>query len=387
MKHLSYFVKYLKFPSKRKKLYRFFATEKSKIEKLPVIEAFNNTLLLLKTDDIGDYLLWRQTLPLIRKNFKHKIVLIANVVWKDLFEFLDAPFVDECYWLNKKQWNDEKYRNEWYEKVRAIAPEIAVNPLFTRNYRIDDLLLFASGAKERICWDYSLQKGFENQQLFKNISTKNIFTNKSLIHEFYRNNEFIEKWIGQTTVPNKPCIELNDVKRDDNRIILFPGANANSRKWKSNNVIAVGKFLLNKGYNIILAGGPADTELCKQIETGLNNDRVQNKCGVTTLPQLVETIASGALCITNDTGALHIAVSVGTPAVCISNGFHYTRFTDYRKFPDTKVQTFVPPKFEKKYVSKGILAEKEYYTSQEINEVLPEVVMSSLATEWWKTNS
>jgi hypothetical protein len=55
-------------------------------------------LLIVKTDAIGDYILFRNLLPYIRnsKRFQgYKIVLLGNVIWKDLAEFYDKDFVDE----------------------------------------------------------------------------------------------------------------------------------------------------------------------------------------------------------------------------------------------------------------------------------------------------
>ncbi len=51
-----------------------------------------NTLLLIKLDSIGDYILFRNFLSFIRKNHKfsnHRITLIGNIIWKDLSETFD----------------------------------------------------------------------------------------------------------------------------------------------------------------------------------------------------------------------------------------------------------------------------------------------------------
>jgi ADP-heptose:LPS heptosyltransferase len=44
---------------------------------------------------------------------------------------------------------------------------------------------------------------------------------------------------------------------------------------------------------------------------------------------LTTQIAESQLLLSNDTGAVHIAVAVETPCVCISNGNHYGRFVPY----------------------------------------------------------
>src|SRR5690348_14640759 len=67
-------------------------------------------LLLIKNDEIGDYILFRNYLKYIRNHEKYRgyrITLIGNVIWKDLFDEFDAAFVDDVIWLNKKTFNKD----------------------------------------------------------------------------------------------------------------------------------------------------------------------------------------------------------------------------------------------------------------------------------------
>ena len=47
------------------------------------------------------------------------------------------------------------------------------------------------------------------------------------------------------------------------------------------------------------------------------------------MPDLVELIRASRLLIGNETSAVHIAVAVDTPSVCILGGGHYGRFMPY----------------------------------------------------------
>jgi ADP-heptose:LPS heptosyltransferase len=54
------------------------------------------------------------------------------------------------------------------------------------------------------------------------------------------------------------------------------------------------------------------------------------------LNALVEIVAGASLLVGNETGAVHIAASVGTPSVCIAGGGHYGRFVPYPSKIDTQ---------------------------------------------------
>ncbi|MDW8465862.1 MAG: hypothetical protein RML35_06685 [Chloroherpetonaceae bacterium] len=62
------------------------------------------TLLILRLDEIGDYVLFRNFLKEIRESerFKdYKITLCGNAAWKDLAEAFDKESVDEFIWISK----------------------------------------------------------------------------------------------------------------------------------------------------------------------------------------------------------------------------------------------------------------------------------------------
>ena len=64
-------------------------------------------ILIIRLDDIGDYILFRNFLPYY-KNAEHwksySFTLLGNIVWKDLFEKYDASLVNAVIWIDKKQY-------------------------------------------------------------------------------------------------------------------------------------------------------------------------------------------------------------------------------------------------------------------------------------------
>ncbi len=94
------------------------------------------TLLIVKLDAIGDYLLFRNFLEDIRKSKKfanYHITLCGNIIWKELAEAFDKSYVDEFIWIDKKKLTIEKsYRKLTLQHIKDKGFEIAFQPTFSR---------------------------------------------------------------------------------------------------------------------------------------------------------------------------------------------------------------------------------------------------------------
>jgi hypothetical protein len=67
-------------------------------------------LLIIRLDDIGDYLLFRNSLNIYKKSPKwagYKITLLGNQAWKSLYEHLDEGATDSNIWVNKNNFFKE----------------------------------------------------------------------------------------------------------------------------------------------------------------------------------------------------------------------------------------------------------------------------------------
>ncbi len=56
----------------------------------------NKSILIVRLDAIGDYILFRNYLEIIKNTFKnYRVILAGNITWKNIAEELDREFVDE----------------------------------------------------------------------------------------------------------------------------------------------------------------------------------------------------------------------------------------------------------------------------------------------------
>ena len=63
-----------------------------------------NTLLFIRLDAIGDYVMFRNFIEILKKSDKYKnynITLVGNSAWKNLSEELDKEYMDKFIWISK----------------------------------------------------------------------------------------------------------------------------------------------------------------------------------------------------------------------------------------------------------------------------------------------
>ena len=66
------------------------------------------SILLIRLDSIGDYVLFRNYIEELKKNEKYKdysITLLGNNVWKSLSIELDRKYIDNFIWLDRNKFN------------------------------------------------------------------------------------------------------------------------------------------------------------------------------------------------------------------------------------------------------------------------------------------
>ena len=74
------------------------------ISKAPRV--YTKTLLLVRIDSIGDYVLFRNFIGIIKKSEKYKdykITLCGNIAWKELAETFDREFISDFVWIDSKK--------------------------------------------------------------------------------------------------------------------------------------------------------------------------------------------------------------------------------------------------------------------------------------------
>lgn len=121
-------------------------------------------------------------------------------------------------------------------------------------------------------------------------------------------------------------------------LILNPGGSWPTKRWPVNKFASLAERLLKEtDLDLVLTGGSRDIErnnqILKQITAG-QEKRLHNPAGKTSIADLMAVIAGAELMVSGDTGPVHIAALVRTPALTIFGPSDETLYRPYRSKKD-----------------------------------------------------
>lgn len=361
-------------------------------------EIIPKTLLLIRLDSIGDYILVQNFFSFFRNHpvyQDYKFSLCGNIIWKDLAEYLNENIFDSFIWINRKKfrWNF-LYKYSLLKQIYKAGYETVIETTFTREILFGDTIVKASKAKERIGSTGSPDSHLKwKRKIFSDdYYTKLITQSEKNIFEFYRNKEFFEKVLKTKIDITKPSMNFEKVEYkfpvENEFIVIVPGAQEKARRWSENNFTELIEHLLKEyHYEILLAGSPSEKIIIKKIIDRINSQRVLDISGKTTLTQFGKIISKTKLLISNETSAVHFAAAVNTPFICISNGQRFGRFMPYPEEMKIIGKYLYPDFIEINLNQPSMLSEKFRYGSNlNINEITLGKVINSVAIMIKTTN-
>lgn len=345
------------------------------------------TLLLIRLDAIGDYILTHDFFPYVRdsKQYKkYKITLCANISCRSLIEHYDKECFDNIIWVDRKKYYfNPVYRYGIMKQIYDAGFEIAIESTYSREMLFGDSIVNFSRAPVRIGCTGS-QDG--SRKIYRELFTDRYYTkllpsSETNLFEFNRNKEFFENLLEKTIPVERPALDRAKTKSvlpGEKYIVMVTGAQESIKVWDLKNFSEVAGYLLkNTDYKIVFTGSSNEAERGEAIANIYKSDRILNYCGKTTLPEYAGLIANAALVITNDTSAVHVAAAFQVPLICVVKGTRFGRFHPYTKemFPQSR---FVYPKqIEEKLDDFEFLLKKYRYGSPlHINSIKAEQVIA-----------
>jgi ADP-heptose:LPS heptosyltransferase len=329
--------------------------------RIPILFHDTQRIIIVRIDSIGDYILFRNFLHETASSEKYKgkkLCLIGNLAWKDLAEKYDNGIIDTFIWFSPEIY---KRKYHFLKSIRQLKATEIINPIQSRT-AIDDDIVKYSGAKLKIGTNGDTIRMSPDKKKLQDRIYHHLHPALPISEfEFLRNRFFFENLLGKSLSLQKPVIEQGERKPVAGRIIIFPGAQVDFRKWPADHFAALIDSLQQKyDCQFIICGGPSDKEVARKIMNAVTNtSKVTSLAGNTSLPELIELISNAALLVSNETSAVHISVAVNTPVVCISNGNHFGRFNPYPAEVSDLVYTVYPD--DSFYDTKNYLAYNEKF--------------------------
>jgi heptosyltransferase I len=98
-------------------------------------------------------------------------------------------------------------------------------------------------------------------------------------------------------------------------ILMAPGTIWDTKQWRRDGFAEVARHFLQAGLGVVLIGSQRERQICDQVAAAAPG--VVNLGGETTLSELAALIRRAAICLTNDSGPMHLAVALGRPVVSV----------------------------------------------------------------------
>ena len=355
----------------------------------PSKEIKTKSLLLIRIDAIGDYVLFRNFIEVLRKSNKYKgysITLLGNSVWKSLSQELDGEYIDNFIWLDRsKFYNDLFYRYKKLQELVSNGYEIILSPIYSREPYIADNVVKLITAKEKIGSIGNLSNIKKWQKTISDkYYTKLIYAKKELMFEFYRNKEFFEYLLDTKINIIKPMILLKNKESEhqlpEKYAVLFIGGSEKHKKWDIEKFAQVSNYLKKQyGYDIVLCGAQENIEEANELQKYYDK-KVLNLVGKTSLLELLKIICNGDLIFSNETSAPHFAAALEMKYIfVIFSGKYYGWFCPYPKEISENYHVINHPHINKNwYDHKKLSKSYGFLKNQNINEISFEKVKNEI---------
>jgi len=344
--------------------------------------------LIIRPDEIGDYMLWRNFIPELAESDVlkgYEIHFCGNVTCKDLFEIEDAKYFQQTTWLQKTRFKKELgYRYRFLRKAYSENYTIVINPVYSRAKRVDDAIIKATKARQVI----GMMRNNENYASYEMKFDKYLYTRlmpeilSKPVFEFYRNKQFTEFITAKKSLVEKISINTDSISSTllntlpEKYFVVFPGSRNTFRIWPAEKFVAVSNYLFDSfGWTVVICGSAGDAGYTAAFVQQYQHDCI-DLTGNTSLPEMLLVLQKARCLLSVDTGSVHLAAAVGCTVFGIYNGSQYGRFAPYPKEIADHFFSVYPDEVDEEINDTSLIkARYEYVVNVPYNRVSTEKVI------------
>lgn len=305
-------------------------------------EIGSNRVVLIKTDAIGDFLIWLDSAAAYAKIYDtSQLTLICNTACRQIAE--STGYFDKIITMDVRRFEaDNSYRKEFIAGVQNEEYDVLVQTAYSRTVHMD-MLAKAIKAHTKIGMEADESKTNLSRYIsFKSsksrldsIYDKRIKTKDGLEMELLRNSEFIRGLGMEDFLAGMPVLKEQAVDEkilpDGDYYIIFPGASTQKKMWSIEGFAQVADYVCERtGWTAYLCGSKSEKPLYEAFAAAKKEKtKSVDYFGSTSLIELAEVIRHARFVISNDTSGIHFAAAVNTPSVCIMGEYNFGRFLPY----------------------------------------------------------
>ncbi len=345
-------------------------------------------LLIVKTDEIGDFILWRnflQEMVSAERFHNYEIHFCGNKSWRNLFETFDQSNVQQTYWLEKIKFKKNLfYRFQFLHAIYLQGFSLVINPIFSRDKRNDDSIVRSANSPHTI----GMYANRESLHSYEEGYDKNIYTElfqypAKPIFEFYRNQYFTEFITGKVSQVTNTIVPIHQLPPPPSQVpekylVIFPGSRNKTRTWPIENFVTVANHLfIQYQFTAVICGAAGDSVYTKDFCLQYRHPTI-DLTGKTTLIEMLTLLQNAQCLLSVDTGSVHLAACVGCTVFGIFNGSQYKRFAPYPKNMAPNFYAIYPDEVENELANADLVRQKyEFVVAVPYSSVTPEKVILS----------
>ncbi|HVX09991.1 MAG TPA: lipopolysaccharide heptosyltransferase II [Pirellulales bacterium] len=132
---------------------------------------------------------------------------------------------------------------------------------------------------------------------------------------------------------------LGRLERGRPLALLVPGTVWQTKHWRVEGFAGVARYLMRRDFDVVLAGGPKDRPRVREVADLC--PQAYDLSGQTTLAEMIGLVKRATVCLTNDSGSMHLAVALNRPVISVFGPTSPTLTGPYGRL-DAVVQAHVP---------------------------------------------
>jgi len=280
-------------------------------------------ILLLMCHWIGDTFWAVQIIPELRKYFPEAELWAGIKPWsKDLLFGL----IENDRMLILKNITSDRHRekflfSDYIKELKAVRKEKFDTVIDLTCNRYSSLFCCLAGIKKRI--------GLKQHGLFFLYTQKGDAFPESL-HFYQRPWMTLKILFPHIAIPQELFppetkeLQSSAMTGEFKKLaLLVPGAGWKEKEWGIDNFAQCGKFLIDKGYRLILSGSEKERALCEELKNKLDN---QALVFIKSLSEFIGFLPNISIAITNDSGSAHLIASFQKTLITIFKVENYDRY-------------------------------------------------------------
>ncbi len=299
------------------------------------------TIVVYMHGTLGDHIILLPFIAALKKNYPSAgltaVTLSGDFPIADLLR--SEPYIDEIIILNDHPVTRDGLRFRFTNhSLASLRCDLFVNlsPFGNRGVLGFVLreMIFARKIRARYAIGFHMfslgKKGILNK-LHRYFLVNEPRRAASVLREINIGIEGMRDCLPRNGIERAKILDLLHSKRAGNQpiILLNPGAKLAYQCWPPERYGYIARWL-SQTYNVcvVVNGTKSENPLVEKV-VAVSGGAAVNLAGIVSIQGLIELVRLSALCITNNTGTMHVAAAVGTPTVALFG----TRWTPTHWFP------------------------------------------------------